>query len=124
MTMVRANLLKATCAVVLLAATPVLAQTNTEPADTGTGGKPNTPTVNEGVPAHPMHHAGSRHHHAGTKPVSTSQSSETDRLNEQSYQAAQKGQAYGSGDTGTPTAAPSAAPGDTSGAPASSGGKM
>ena len=104
--MAKASLLKAACAAAMLAATPVLAQTSTAPNATGPGGSQAT------TPSHPTHHAATASHHAKHGSQSpTAQDAAVDRLNEQSYEAAQKGQPF----SVTPS---------SSGSTTDSGGKM
>lgn len=96
--MLKTRLLQAVCAVAMLAAVPAFAQSNTEnqaapPADTGNTGAP----AAEG--SHATHHSTRAHRtsamHSGK--TDSSQNAAVDRLNEQSYQAAQKGEAFGGG---------------------------
>ena len=122
--MVKTRLLQTICAAAMMAAVPAMAQTNSQPGDTGLGGAPNNPTA---VPRGPsstmpaermgsphgamsmddhhesMHmddHHGSMHHHSGRHAAhmraesAGSQSAAVDRLNEQSYMAARNGQAF------------------------------
>jgi len=114
--MAKASLLKAACAAAMLVATPVLAQTTPAPANTSPAGAPNTPTTHEATPgAHAMHHSAMVNHHAKHASQSaTSQDAAVDRLNQQSYEAAQKGQAFGPTETTTPS----------SGSTTDGGGKM
>jgi hypothetical protein len=116
-TMAKARLLSAACTVAMLAASPVFAQSNTPTGDTGAGGVTNAPTMHEttppsttppsmsagnGSPAtgtqHPAHRmAMEQHHGAGAMRVGksdTAQNAAVDRLNDQSYQAAQQGQKF------------------------------
>jgi hypothetical protein len=106
--MVRTRLLQAVCTVAMLAAVPALAQnsdTNTGMSGAPGAGTPPAPTggnsnmapadnagsMGEGHAAHrsKMGH-GSMHSSKGAN----AQDAEVDRLNEQSYQAAQRGQAF------------------------------
>jgi hypothetical protein len=106
--MLKTRLLQAVCTVAMLAAVPAFAQSNTPgsvappgadnkagmaPADnTGAGG----PTADD---SHATHRSARGHRsgamHSGKS--ATSQDAAVDRLNEQSYQAAQKGEAFGGG---------------------------
>jgi hypothetical protein len=92
------RLLQAVCAVAMLAAMPAFGQSNTppagaEPADTGNMA---APAAGE---SHTTHHSARAHRtgamHSGK--TDASQNADVDRLNEQSYQAAQKGEAFGGG---------------------------
>jgi hypothetical protein len=104
--MVKAGLLQAVCALGLLAAAPAFAQTDTQPADTGVHNSVNVPEAPGGgstmAPAqrngsdsmstmsgHMAHRHGAMHAKADS-----SQDSEVNRLNDQSYQAAQRGEAF------------------------------
>lgn len=127
--MAKLGLLHTVCAVALLAATPVLAQSNTETGATGVGGRTVAPTTHEAMPGdssgsagmgtnkplratggssdgsthsmmrnHPAHHGGAgMGMHAAMHPrnQANAQNTAVDMLNDQSYQAAQKGQAFG-----------------------------
>ena len=136
--MAKLRLLHTVCAVTLLAATPVLAQSN---AQTGTGGSSVTPTTQDAMPSgsasggssgsastgtsrpiratggssdgstqammqnHPGHHAGMRMHTAmHSRNQANAQNAAVDMLNNQSYQAAQKGRAFGGSPAATGTA--------------------
>jgi len=107
-TMAKARLLQAACTVAMLAASPVFAQSNTPTGDTGAGGGANTPTVNEtnsgNMPSKTMSHQPGmmRRHNMAMKSSknNTSQDAAVDRLNEQSYQAAQQGQTFGGSSSG------------------------
>jgi hypothetical protein len=92
--MAKMRLLQVTCTVAMLAAGPVLAQNSTSDA---------APTAAPaGEHAHKMaghHHTGAMHSSKGDR----SQDAMVDKLNEQSYQAAQQGQPFsapGAGETG------------------------
>ncbi len=106
--MARATLFKAACAAAMLAATPVLAQSNNPAGDTGAAAAANTPATHDAttgahhMPGH-MHHSAMGEHHARSHMSDSSGDAAVDRLNDQSYQAAQKGEAF---DAGTPAAAP------------------
>ena len=108
--MATTRLLQAVCTAAMLAAVPALAQTNTPntaaqpaPAENGTA---DTAPMNQGHAAssghHMMHHSAMGHSERMMHGRSdTSQNAEVDRLNEQSYQAAQQGQTYsGAGGSG------------------------
>jgi hypothetical protein len=142
----KTHLLQAVCTVAMLAAVPALAQ-RPEAGMTGPNGTPNpvvrqpdqqTAQNNANTPAanpapggsspsatddqssptsHPMHH--SRHRGAAMRGAGDSQNAAVDRLNDQSFQAAQQGQSFGGGaDSGSPSmAAPPPAPMGAGGAP-------
>lgn len=104
--MAQATLFKAACAAAMLAATPVLAQSNNPAGDTGAANAPMTHDTTPG--SHPMtghmHHSAMGEHHAKSHMSESSGDAAVDRLNDQSYQAAQKGEAF---EAGTPaTSAP------------------
>jgi hypothetical protein len=123
--MAKARLLQTACAIALLAAAPAFAQqTITQPATTGADNSVNAPVThgsmtpnNEAAqsnmaPADQMGSSssmGSSTHHAMGRRSSgsmharrdTSQNSAVDQLNEQSYQAAQRGQAFSASDSGS-----------------------
>nr|WP_294509291.1 hypothetical protein [uncultured Rhodopila sp.] len=106
--MAKATLFQAACAAAMLAATPVLAQSNNPTGDTGAGGSPNTPVTHDATPGSHhmtghMHHSAMGEHHAKSHMSADSGDAAVDRLNDQSYQAAQKGEAF---DAGTPAAPP------------------
>jgi hypothetical protein len=120
MKMVQANLLTAACTVAVLAATPVLAQSNVQPGDPGVRGNPNMPAMQDSMPGHAgsradmdsMHRSRMDHQDSGAmRSGRMSESAMVDRLNQQSYEAAQRGQAFGSGGSS-----------DTGGSPSRSGG--
>jgi hypothetical protein len=128
MKMVRANLLTAACTVAVLAATPVLAQSNVQSGDTG---NPNMPAMHDSMPGH----AGSRadmdsthrsrmdhHRSSAARSGRTSESAIVDRLNEQSYEAAQRGQAFGPGGSSDMGGSPSRSGGTNDGS--TRGGRM
>jgi hypothetical protein len=145
----KTHLLQAVCAVAILAATPALAQ-RPEAGMTGPTGAPNpeathpAPATGTKAPANDgadttslvtpkdtqtatgtqythrpvmSHKAGAMH-----SQDNTSQNAEVDRLNDESYQAAQQGQTFtiGAADTGT---SGTAAPTGTMPAPAAGGSK-
>lgn len=131
--MAKLGLLHAVCTIGLLAATPVLAQSNTQTGATGVSGSTVVPTTHEAMPGgssasgnssgsasmgtkkpihttggssdgstqammrnHPGHHAGMRTHSAmHPRNQANAQNTAVDMLNDQSYQAAQKGLAFG-----------------------------
>ena len=122
--MVKLGLLHTICATALLAATPVLAQSNTQTGATGVGGSTVAPTTHETMPGdsastgtkkpiratggssdgstqammrnHPGHHGGMGMHAAmHPRNQANAQNTAVDMLNDQSYQAAQKGQSFG-----------------------------
>ena len=96
--MLKTRLLQAVCTVAMLAAVPAFAQSNTA----NQARRPRT-RGNMGAPAaegsHATHHSARAHRtgamHSGK--TDSSQNAAVDRLNEQSYQAAQKGEAFGGG---------------------------
>jgi hypothetical protein len=146
--MAKARLLQAVCTVALLAAAPAFAQqTTTQPATTGADNSVNAPVTHDQTPPRPtaqsnmapaekMEGMGSHsmHHSAMSGPSSMharndrSQNSAVDQLNDQSYQAAQRGQSFSaadSGSSGSMSPAPSGSMNDMSGSnspvPAASG---
>ena len=119
--MAKLGSLHAACAVALLAATPVLAQSNNATdgaAPAPQGAMPSTGT-NKPIRAtggssdgstqammrnHPGHHAGMGMHAAmHPRNQANAQNTAVDMLNDQSYQAAQKGQAFGGSPAATGT---------------------
>jgi len=117
--MAKPHLLSAVCTVALLAASPVFAQSSTQAGDTAAGATAGGAAPSSTGPAgveKPMHNMDmgkmdmGKHHHAGMMHGSKgdrSQDAMVDRLNEQSYQAAQQGQSFslptsGSGDAAMP----------------------
>ena len=95
--MIRARLLPLMGGIALLAAAPAFAQTETKPADMGAGGTVNAPGQHDSMQqgsmeSHPMHHA--MRHAMRSGKSDASQDSQVDQLNDQSYQAAQQGQAF------------------------------
>jgi hypothetical protein len=105
MTMARATLFQAACAAAMLAATPVFAQSNNPAGDSGAA---NAPVSHDATPGSHhmtghMHHSATGDHHAKSHMSESSGDAAVDRLNDQSYQAAQKGEAF---DAGTPAAPP------------------
>jgi hypothetical protein len=130
--MVKARLLQAVCAVALLAAAPAFAQTNAKPADTGVDNTVNAPATHTGTMSPAMHmgaddqSSGTMHHMSTHRSAmgghetgmmhgrsDSSQDAAVDRLNDQSFQAAQSGQTYGG---------PNMQPGGMSGGSASGAG--
>jgi hypothetical protein len=109
--MAKARLLQAVCAVALLAAAPAFAQQSTTQPPAQPSMAPADDTGSAG-----SHHAAMREHamHARTD---TSQDSAVDQLNDQSFQAAQRGQSFSASDTGSSGGAMS---GGTANAPPSS----
>ncbi len=122
--MAKARLLQAVCAVALLAAAPAFAQqTTTQPATTGAGNSVNAPVMHDetmpraaapssmapaeqmdhmsgGMGSHSSHHAGMPGHSAMHARADNSRNA-TDQLNEQSFQAAQRGQSFSASDSGS-----------------------
>jgi hypothetical protein len=121
--MAKSGLLRAACTVALLAAAPAFAQTATQPADTGAGNMPNAPAAHDssgmspgmkmgsstdgessGTMSHQSTHRSAMGggHESMHSRNDTSQNAAVERLNDQSFQAAQSGQAYtGSGTMGS-----------------------
>jgi hypothetical protein len=135
--MAKAHLLRAACTVAMLAASPVFAQ-NTQTGDTAAGGAASAPATHDAMPSStaPTSTAGSEqpthkmaHHHGGAMHGSKgdrSQDAMVDRLNEQSFQAAQQGQSFSVSGSGAGNTAPASGAGthDISGSGAPGGGKM
>jgi hypothetical protein len=97
--MAKTRLLGAICTVAMLAGAPAFAQTNRPTGDTGAGGAPNNPTnAPTTAPApnsYPATESHSTHRHSAMRARNDlSQDSAVNRLNDESYQAAQKGQAF------------------------------
>jgi hypothetical protein len=114
--MLKTRLLQAVCTVAMLAAVPAFAQSNTPPAGTGStgpGGADNKagmmPADNTGSggptadDSHATHRSARGHRGAAmhTGKGAASQDSAVDQLNDQSYAAAQKGQAFTGGGGGS-----------------------
>jgi hypothetical protein len=136
--MAKAHLLHVACTVAMFAASPVFAQNNAQTGDAA--GAANTPASHDAMPSstapmstapagseQPTHKmAMEKHHHGGAMHSSKGDSSQdamVDRLNEQSFQAAQQGQSFSG--SGAGTAMPSGAGmHDMSGSGATGGGKM
>jgi hypothetical protein len=110
--MAKARLLQAVCTVAMLATAPAFAQTDTQPGRPGTGNTMNSPEPDNGSMAgsptqsnrmssgnamsgQSMHRSAMAGHSRmmGGK-SDTSQNATVDQLNEQSYRAAQQGQAF------------------------------
>jgi len=103
--MANARLLQAVCTVAMLAAAPAIAQTDTAPASTGAGNSVNAPAADNSstgngssgmMNTHSHHgamagHSGKMMHGKGD----SSQDAAVNQLNDQSYQAAQRGQSFG-----------------------------
>jgi hypothetical protein len=121
--MAKARLLQAVCAVALLAAAPAFAQqTTTHPATTGAGNSVNAPVdqttpgpagrssmvpaermdqTDSGMGSHSSHRSAMSGHAGMHARNDTSQNSAVDQLNDQSFQAAQRGQSFSASDTGS-----------------------
>jgi hypothetical protein len=113
--MAKMRLLQVTCTVAMLAAAPVLAQNSPQTGDAAPMAAP------AGEPSNKMHH-----HHAGAMHSSKgdrSQDAIVDKLNEQSYQAAQQGQPFSASGSGSGGDAGPASGTDMHAMPAG-GGKM
>ncbi len=105
------NLLRVACTVAMFAAVPAFAQTNTAPAATGADNKPAAPNAatpgdttaqsatKTPAPSHKM--AMASHHSMHSSKTDSSQDSAVDRLNDQSFQAAEKGTSFTAPGTGT-----------------------
>jgi hypothetical protein len=120
-------LLQAICTVALLAAAPAFAQ-STPPAPTDNSGNApggGAPTAQETQPKHP---SGTMHRRSAKRSgrTDTSQNEAVDRLNDQSYQASQRGETFSGGgaDTGSAGTARPAAPSDMGNMPGGSSGSM
>jgi hypothetical protein len=124
--MAKARLLQAVCTVAMLAAAPAFAQTDTQPGTTGAGNAVNAPAADDmstsgatGTsqmsPASKMgsssgtamngqstHRSAMMGHsdHMMHGRTDTSQDAAVDQLNDQSYRAAQQGQAFSASNTG------------------------
>jgi hypothetical protein len=105
MTMAKATLGQAVCAAAMLAATPVLAQSNNPQGTSAPSGAQTSTAAHDSMSGSHMtghtHHSAMGEHHARSHAAADSQDSAVDRLNDQSYQAAQKGEAF---DAATPAA--------------------
>ncbi len=115
--MAQSRLLQAVCTAALLAAAPAFAQQTTTPP---AGAAPTAPAAHDGTMApggkmgsmdgtgssmghHRMHRSAMRDHSTGAMHggrSDTSQDAVVDQLNNQSYQAAQQGQAFSSAGSG------------------------
>jgi hypothetical protein len=112
--MAQARLLQTVCAVALLAAAPAFAQSNDQPASTGRNNSVNAPMSHDrtgstsmapadrmgspddssGMNMRSAHHADMSSHHMMHSRNDVSQSDAVSQLNDQSYQAAQRGEAF------------------------------
>lgn len=108
--MANARLLQAVCTVAMLAAAPAIAQTDTAPASTGTGNSVNAPAADNmptgsgssGTMSTHSHHSAMAGHSSKMHGKSdASQDAAVNQLNDQSYQAAQRGQAFGTSNMGS-----------------------
>jgi hypothetical protein len=109
--MANARLLQAVCTVAMLAAAPAIAQTDTAPASTGAGNSVNAPAADNASTGNGSSGTMSTHPHGSamaghsTKMMhgksSSSQDAAVNQLNDQSYQAAQRGQAFGASNMGS-----------------------
>jgi hypothetical protein len=117
--MAKTHLLPAVCTVAMLAAVPALAQTpQTGMTGSASQGGADASAMHNG---HPMHHSAMGHSTGAMHGRSdSSQDAAVDRLNEQSYQAAQQGQSFGA-DAGP---GPMSTPGGSSGMNGMSGRSM
>jgi hypothetical protein len=105
--MANTRLLHAICAAAMLAAAPAIAQTDTAPASTGAGNSVKAPVADNSstgsassgaMSTHSHHsHMGKMMHGKGD----ASQDAAVNQLNDQSYQAAQRGQAFGASSMGS-----------------------
>ncbi len=111
------RLLQVACAVALLATAPAFAQSS---APGGTSGATTPGDMRAAPSGHAMHKSAMAHHKMHGAQGASAQDSAVDRLNDQSYQAAQQGQAF------TGPADGSAAPSSGAGMPGGSmhNGKM
>ncbi len=125
--MTKIHLFGAACAFALLGATPVLAQNSTTPNSNSAtpatqNSAPGTMADHGAMGTSHMHHSAMEGHHMKRESKgASSQDAAVDRLNDESYAAAQKGEAFGSGDMSAPP--PAAAPSGNAPMP-NSGGKM
>ena len=109
--MANARLLQAICTVAMLAAAPAIAQTDTAPASTGTGNSVNAPAADNtstgsgssGTMSTHSHHSAMAGHSSKMMhgKSDASQDAAVNQLNDQSYQAAQRGQAFGTSNMGS-----------------------
>ncbi len=103
--MANTRLLQAICTVAMLAAAPAIAQTDTAPASTGAGNSVNAPTGSgsSGTMATHSHHSAMAGHSGKMMHgrSDASQDAAVNQLNDQSYQAAQRGQAFGASNMGS-----------------------
>jgi hypothetical protein len=123
--MEKMRLFQAACTVAMLAAVPALAQAPANDSSTApsspTGAASTAPADNASPPAtgHAMHGSAMRHRTGMKRGTSdTSQNDAVDRLNDQSFQAAQQGQTFtgGGSDAGSPAAPPMGGGGASGGA--------
>jgi len=103
--MANARLLQAVCTVAVLVAAPAIAQTDTAPASTGTGNSVNAAAADNtstGTMSTHSHHSAMAGHSSKMHGKSdASQDAAVNQLNDQSYQAAQRGQAFGTSNMGS-----------------------
>ncbi len=107
--MENARLLQAICTVAVLAAAPAFAQTDTAPASTGAGNSVNAPAgdnTSTGSGTSGTMNTHSSHMAAHSSKMmhgksDASQDAAVNQLNDQSYQAAQRGQAFGASNMGS-----------------------
>jgi len=109
--MANTRLLQAICAAAMLAAAPAIAQTDTAPALTGAGNSVNAPAADNSSTGNGSSGAMSTHAHHSAMMGHTgkmmhgkgdaSQDAAVNQLNDQSYQAAQRGQAFGTSNMGS-----------------------
>jgi hypothetical protein len=110
--MLKTRLLQAVCTVAMLAAVPAFAQSNSPSAGAGSTAPPSADNAGGTAPAdkdglgapaadgsHATHRSAKGHRTGAMQSgkSATSQDAAVDNLNEQSYQAAQKGQAFTGG---------------------------
>jgi hypothetical protein len=124
--MANTRLLQAICTVALLAAAPAIAQTDTAPASTGAGNSVNAPAADNTSTGSGSSGAMTTHSHRSAMAgrsgkmhgrSDASQDAAVNQLNDQSYQAAQRGQAFGTSNMGSS----GMTPGGTNGMPGGSG---
>jgi hypothetical protein len=109
--MANTRLLRAICTVAMLAAAPAIAQTDTAPASTGAGNSVNAPAADDtstgsgssGAMTSHSHHSAMAGHSGKMMhgKSGASQDAAVNQLNDQSYQAAQRGQAFGTSNMGS-----------------------
>ncbi len=113
--MITTRLLPLLGGIAFLAAAPAFAQTQTKPADTGAPNTVNAPVEHGSMsPPHPMYHSSRQAMRSGR--ADSSQDATVDQLNDQSYQAAQQGQAFNgaSSDTASPSTGSTGMPNNSS----------